>query len=459
MNPALKWLSDSYETMLLELTEYLSIPSISTDPLHANDVVLCAEWIEAHLKKIGMPLVEIHPTDRHPIVYAEFTGAGPKKPTLLLYGHYDVQPVDPIELWTTDPFKAIVRDDKIFARGATDDKGQFFAHIKALESIIATSGSLPLNIKIIIEGEEEIGSPNLFSFVRANAEKLSADAVAVSDSSMIGPGKPSILTGLRGLCYLQVTVVGPNRDLHSGSYGGPVVNPLNALCSIVASLKDSSGRIAVTGFYDDVTDATQEERESFEKLGYSPEVLMKDINVGALNGEAGYSPLEQLWIRPSLDLNGILGGFTGEGAKTVLPSHAMAKISMRLVPHQRHDDVVEKVREFIHTAAAPGVSVTVTDLHGANPVLVPVNSVAVQSASKALEETFGVPCVFHREGGSIPVVELFDSVLNIPTVLMGFGLKTENLHSPNEHFHLENFRRGMQSAVRFYHHYAKASTL
>lgn len=458
MNNALKWLSDSYETMILELTEYLSIPSISTDSGHANDVVHCAEWIKAHLTKVGMPLVEIHPTDRHPIVYAEFTGAGPKKPTLLLYGHYDVQPVDPLELWTSDPFKPIVRDDKIYARGATDDKGQFFAHIKALESIIATSGTLPLNIKIIIEGEEEIGSPNLFPFVRANAEKLSADAVAVSDSSMIGSGKPSILTGLRGLCYLQVTVVGPNRDLHSGSYGGPVVNPLNALCSIVAALKNSNGRIAVTGFYDDVADATQEERESFEKLGYSPEELKKDINVTALNGEAGYSPLEQLWIRPSLDLNGILGGFTGEGAKTVLPSHAMAKISMRLVPHQRHDDIVEKVREFVHSSAPPGVSVTVTDLHGANPVLVPVNSVAVQAASKALEETFGVPCVFHREGGSIPVVELFDTVLNIPTVLMGFGLKTENLHSPNEHFHLDNFRRGMQSAVRFYHHYAAAFT-
>lgn len=457
MNNALQWLADNYDQMLHELKEYLAIPSISTDPEHVKDVLRCAEWVEQHLKKVGMPLVRIHKTDRHPIVYAEFMGAGPEKPTLLLYGHYDVQPADPLTLWVSDPFTPTVREEKIYARGATDDKGQLFAHIKAVESILATSGMLPLNIKILIEGEEEIGSPNLYPFVRNNPEMLSANAAAVSDSAMIGPGQPSILTGLRGLCYLQVTVVGPGRDLHSGTYGGPVMNPLNALCSIVAALKDSNGRVTVPGFYDNVTEALKEERESFEKLGYTREELMEDINVTALNGEAGYTPLEQMWIRPTLDLNGILGGFTGEGAKTVLPSHAMAKISMRIVPYQEHDDVVNKLRTFIQEVAPPGVSVTVTDLHGANPVLVPVNSIAVRSAARALEETFGVPCVFHREGGSIPVVELFDSVLKIPTVLMGFGLKTENLHSPNEHFHLENFRRGMESAVRFYHHYSEAS--
>lgn len=455
MNQILAHLSANEETSLQQLLEFLAIGSVSTDPARAGDVQHCATWLSDHLRTIGMPTVEIHQTAGNPIVYAEHLGAGPDKPTVLMYGHYDVQPVDPIDLWTNPPFEPTLRDGKVYARGATDDKGQVFIHVKAVEAMLATSGSLPVNLKMLIEGEEEIGSPNLTPFVREHRERLACDAVVVSDTAMFAPGEPSIVYGLRGLAYLQIDVQGPNRDLHSGSYGGPVANPLNALCTIIGKLKDEQGRVTIPGFYDDVLDVADQERAELNGLQYSDERLMGDVGVTALGGESGFSSVEKLWTRPTLDVNGIYGGFTGEGAKTVLPAKGMAKVSMRLVPHQEHHDIARKVQDFVNSITPPGITATVTDLHGADPVLVPRDAPAMYAAARALEETYGKPCKYQREGGSIPVVQLFDQVLQAPTVLMGFGLANENAHSPDEHFALENFRAGKQAAVRFYHYVAE----
>ncbi|MCU0331622.1 MAG: dipeptidase [Candidatus Kapabacteria bacterium] len=447
---ALDFLANRYNDSLQELTTFLAIPSVSTDVASANDVSRCAVWLADHIRHTGFPDVRIIETAGHPIVYAEDLSAGPEKPTVLFYGHYDVQPVDPLHLWTNPPFEPTIRDGKVFARGATDDKGQVFLHIKALEALRATTGSLPLNVKLLIEGEEEIGSPNLAPFVENNATMLQCDAIVVSDTPMMAPGIPSLVYGLRGLAYLQIDVTGPNRDLHSGSYGGAVNNPLNALAHIIAQLKDEHGRIRIPGFYDDVLELSLVEREELAALGYDDTVLMNDVGTTSLFGEQGYTTPERLWARPTLDVNGLLGGFTGEGAKTVLPSKAMAKISMRLVPHQRTADIAAKFQAYVETLVPPGITVTVRDLHGADPVLVPRDTPAMHAAVRALEATFGQTCRFTREGGSIPVVLLFDTVLKSPTVLMGFGLNNENAHSPDEHFSLENFRHGMDAAVRFY---------
>lgn len=433
-----------------QLCEFLAIPSVSTDPACATEVQRCATWLSEHVRAIGVPHVEVIQTAGHPIVYAEHCTAGPDAPTLLFYGHYDVQPVDPLHLWTNPPFEPTIRDGNVFARGATDDKGQVFLHIKAIEAMLAVDGSLPVNLKLLIEGEEEIGSPNLAPFVEQHRDKLACDAVVVSDTSMFAPGEPSIVYGLRGLAYLQIDIQGPNRDLHSGSYGGAVVNPINALAHIIAQLKDANGLITVPGFYDAVLDLTPQERTSLNALGYSDERLKADVTVAAVSGEPGYTTIERLGARPTLDVNGILGGFTGEGAKTVLPARAMAKISMRLVPHQTHTDIAEKVMNYITSIAPEGTTVSVKDLHGADPVLVDITSPAITTAAKALEETFGTPCRFTREGGSIPVVLLFDTVLRAPTVLMGFGLNNENAHSPDEHFSLANYHTGMHAVARYY---------
>ncbi|MBU3679862.1 MAG: dipeptidase [Candidatus Kapabacteria bacterium] len=434
-----------------ELVEFLSIASISTDPDAAADVARCADWLASHLSGIGMPLVEVIPTPGHPIVYAERMDAGEGGPTVLFYGHYDVQPVDPLNLWSNPPFDPVIRDGKIYARGATDDKGQVFLHIKAIEAMLATEGRLPINIKLLIEGEEEIGSPNLAPFVKDNAAKLACDSVLVSDTSMFAPGQPSIVYSLRGMAYMQIDVQGPNRDLHSGSYGGAVQNPLNALATIIARLKDEHGHILVEGFYDDVKPLTEQERLDLAALGHSDERLKSDVDVSELFGEEGYSSIERLGARPTLDVNGLLGGFTGEGAKTVLPARAMAKVSMRLVPHQKHDDIANKFISYVQSIAPPGVTVQVQDLHGADPVLVERDSPVMHAATQALEETFSSPCRFTREGGSIPVVLLFDQVLRVPTVLMGFGLNNENAHSPDEHFDLSNFHTGMKAVTRYHH--------
>ncbi|MBM4178811.1 MAG: dipeptidase [Ignavibacteria bacterium] len=433
-----------------QLTDFLSIGSISIDPACAEDVKRCATWLADHLTSIGLPTVKIYPTPGHPIVYAEDLSAGESAPTVMLYGHYDVQPTDPLNLWTNPPFEPVVRDGKIYARGATDDKGQVFLHVKAIEAIYKTHGKLPINIKLLIEGEEEIGSPNLAPFVRENAELLKCNAVLVSDTSMFAPGEPSIVYGLRGLAYMEINVQGPNRDLHSGSYGGAVQNPLNALATIISKLKDEYGHIMVEGFYDDVLALTEQERADLAALGHSDQRLKQDVNVDTLFGEEGYSSIERLGARPTLDVNGFLGGFTGEGAKTVLPARAMAKVSMRLVPHQRHDDIANKFINYVKSITPPGVTVDITDLHGADPVLVNRDSPAMHAAVKALEETFGTKCRFTREGGSIPVVLIFDQVLGVPTVLMGFGLDNENAHSPDEHFDLGNFHTGMKAAARYY---------
>jgi acetylornithine deacetylase/succinyl-diaminopimelate desuccinylase-like protein len=450
-------LDSTEEQSIQELREFLSIASVSTDPGAATEVERCAQWLEQHLVTIGMPSVRIIKTARHPLVYAEDLSAGPEKPTILFYGHYDVQPVDPLHLWTQPPFDPVIKNGKVYARGATDDKGQVFVHVKALQAMYASEGALPLNVKVLIEGEEEIGSPNLAPYVREHAKDLACDAVVVSDTAMFAPQRPSIVYGLRGLAYVEITVTGPNRDLHSGSYGGPVANPLNALCTIIASMKDSTGRMTMEGFYDDVDDLSADERASLGQLEYSTERLHADVGVRDEGGEKAFSIVERLWARPTLDVNGILGGFTGEGAKTVLPSTAMAKVSMRLVPHQRHDHIVNVIREHVAKVCPPGVTATVTDLHGADPVLVDRHDAYVQAAAQALEDTYGVPCLYQREGGSIPVVELFDSALHVPTVLMGFGLNNENAHSPDEHFDLANFAAGKRAAVRFYHAAAQLS--
>ena len=451
-----EYLAQHRERFEAELIEFLSIPSVSTDPDSAAEVSRCADWLASHLRGIGMPHVEMIPTKGHPIVYAENLDAGEGAPTVLFYGHYDVQPVDPLNLWTNPPFAPVIRDGKVFARGATDDKGQVFLHIKAIEALLAVEGRLPINVKLLIEGEEEIGSPNLAPFVKENAAKLACDSVLVSDTSMFAPGQPSIVYSLRGMAYMQIDVQGANRDLHSGSYGGAVQNPINALAWIIARLKDQYGHILVEGFYDDVKPLSDQERADLAALGHSDERLKADVNVETLFGEEGYSSIERLGARPTLDVNGILGGFTGEGAKTVLPAKAMAKVSMRLVPHQKHEDIANKFISYVNSITPAGVTVQVQDLHGADPVLVERDSPAMHAAVHALEETFGTKCRFTREGGSIPVVLLFDQVLNVPTVLMGFGLNNENAHSPDEHFDLSNFHTGMRAVVRYHHLLAAA---
>ena len=450
MTTVTKYLNEHAQRFEQELFEFLRFSSISTDSNQASAVRDCAQWLHENLQSIGMPHVKTYATAGHPIVYAENLEAGLDKSTVLLYGHYDVQPVDPLNLWTNPPFEPTVRDGNVYARGATDDKGQVLLHLKAIESLLAVNSSLPVNIKILIEGEEEVGSPNLTPFVSEHRDMLRCDAVVVSDTSMYARGIPGIVYGLRGLAYVQIDVVGPNRDLHSGSYGGAVNNPLNALCTIIASLKDANGRVLIKGFYDGIKPLSDAERNDLLALGYDEATLKDDVGVKDLFGEEGYSAVERLGTRPTLDVNGLLGGFTGEGAKTVLPSKAMAKVSMRLVPGQHHIDIVAKIEAHIASMHIPGVTISVRDLHGADPVLVPKNTPAMNAAAKALEETFHQPVRFTREGGSIPVVLLFDTVLNAPTVLMGFGLHNENAHSPDEHFDLHHFHIGMEAAARFY---------
>jgi len=432
-----------------ELTDFLSIPSVSTAPENAADVRKCGEWLVNHLRKIGLETVELHETPGHPIVYAEHCHAGPDKPTVLFYGHYDVQPVDPIELWTNPPFEPTYRDGKVFARGATDDKGQVFLHIKAIEALLATT-VLPVNVKILIEGEEEIGSINLTSYIEQNKERLACDTVVVSDTPLYGPGLPSLCYGLRGLCYMEIHVQGPNRDLHSGSYGGSITNPANALCEIISKLKDSHGRIAIPGFYDDVIDLSVEERAEYAKLPFDAEAFKSGLDVPSLFGEEGYTTLEHISGRPTLDVNGLHSGFTGIGAKTVLPAKASAKVSMRLVANQDTEDIAAKFTDFVHRIAPPSIKVDVVNLHGANPVLVERTGKGMHAASKALKDAYGKDPYFTREGGSIPVCIIFDTILKAPTVLMGFGLQDENAHSPDEHFDLDNFTIGMKAASLFY---------
>ncbi len=455
MSNLLAYLEQQQSAHLEELQDFLKIPSISTAPEHKGDVLRCAEWVQNSMKSIGLENIQIFPTDGHPVVYGEHLHAGKDAPTVLFYGHYDVQPVDPLHLWTNKPFEPTVRDGKIYARGAVDDKGQVFMQLKSLEAHLKTSGKLPVNVKVLIEGEEEIGSVNLESFLRKHSSMLAADTVLISDTAMFADEVPSLCYGLRGLCYMEITVTGPNRDLHSGVFGGAVANPANALAKIIAQLTDEYGRITIPGFYDDVLPLTPEEREEYRRLPHDEAAYCKELNIPATDGEFGYGTLEKTSARPTLDVNGIWGGFMGEGAKTVLPGKASAKISMRLVPNQNTDDIAKKFAAYIERIAPPTVRVEVTNLHGGNPAITPTDSKGVRAALRAMERAFGKKPFLTREGGSIPIVLLFQTILNAPVVLMGMGLNTENLHSPDEHFTLKNFYRGIIASAFFYDELAK----
>lgn len=450
-----QYLNANQQRFLDELLDLLRIPSVSADLTYKPDVLRCADAIADRLREAGADTVEICPTAGNPIVYAEKL-VGPDKPTVLVYGHYDVQPADPLNLWTSPPFEPVIKNGSIYARGACDDKGQMYMHIKALEAMVRTN-ELPCNVKVMIEGEEEIGSNNLGLFVQANKARLKADVILISDTSMLGNEVPSIETGLRGLSYHEVEVTGPNRDLHSGVYGGAVVNPINALCRMIASLHDEQGRITVKGFYDDVQELTVQERADLARAPFDEQAYCDDLAVNSTGGETGYTSPERASIRPTLDVNGMWGGYTGEGAKTVLPSKAYAKISMRLVPNQRSEDISAKFQEHFERIAPPGVKVTVKPHHGGEPVVTPTDSVAYRAAAQAMETTFGKTPIPTRGGGSIPIVAMFKSELGIDSVLLGFGLDSDNIHSPDEKFGVFNFFKGIETLPYFYANYAAAS--
>jgi acetylornithine deacetylase/succinyl-diaminopimelate desuccinylase-like protein len=438
-----------------ELLDLLRIPSISADSKYKNEVRRAAEYIKEQLLKAGAEKAELCETAGHPIVYGEKT-VDSSAPTVLVYGHYDVQPADPLELWHSPPFEPVIKDGKIYARGACDDKGQVYMHVKALEAMLATS-SLPCNVKFMIEGEEEVGSDNLALFVKNNKGKLKADVILISDTNIISNDCPSLTTGLRGLSYLEVEVTGPNRDLHSGMYGGAVANPINILCEMIASLKDENNHITIPGFYDDVLELSEQERAEMAKAPFSLEEYKKELNIGDVHGEKGYTTLERVSIRPTLDVNGIWGGYTGEGSKTVLPSKAYAKISMRLVPNQSSHKITELFTKHFESIAPKSVKVVVKPHHGGEPVVTPVDSVAYQAASKAFEEAWGKTPIPKREGGSIPIVALFERELGLKSVLMGFGLDSDAIHSPNESYGLFNYIKGIETIPLFYKHYAALS--
>ena len=454
MDPVVKYIKNNKDRYIEELKEYIRIPSISTLKSSIPDIKKCSRFVADSLKKAGMKKVKIIPTSGHPLVYGEWMEA-PGKPTVLIYGHYDVQPVDPIELWKSPPFEPVIKSGKIWARGADDNKGQNFIHIKSVEAFLKTTGKLPVNIKFLIEGEEEIGSENLEKFIKQNKKLLKCDSVLISDTSMYGPGKPTINYGLRGLCYMEVELTGPDRDLHSGSFGGGIANPINELAKMIAKLIDKDGKITIPGFYKDVKKLTKKERENYKKLKYSDKELMKEYKVKELQGEKGYSTLERISGRPTLDCNGIVGGFIEEGAKTVLPSKASAKISMRLVPDQDPKTIAKLFTKYVKSIAPKSVKIEVKELHGGLPIVMSLNDKAINAASKAVAKAFGKETVFTREGGSIPIVVDFAKQLKAPVVLMGFGLETDNIHSPNEHFVLKNFELGMLSSVYFLEEFAK----
>ncbi|MEM1350068.1 MAG: dipeptidase [Myxococcota bacterium] len=444
-----QYIDANQERFLEELKSFLRIPSVSTDPEFADDVERCASWVRGHLKSIGMEHAEIYETPGHPIVYAEHCKR-PGKPTVLLYGHYDVQPSDPDDQWVTPAFEPTVRDGKIFARGATDDKGQVFAHFKGLETLFETAGELPVNVKVLIEGEEEVGSMNLEGFVADHKEMLACDAVIISDSSMFSETLPSITYALRGLVYFECTVRGPGHDLHSGLYGGAVPNPINVLSKMIGKLHHEDGSIAIPGFYERVREMDVEEREALASLPMTDEEFRAEVGAVGLAGESGYTTLERVWARPTLDCNGIYGGFQGEGAKTVIPSVATAKISCRLVPDQDPHDIAERAEAYLRQLAPDYVEVSFEVFHGANPVIAERDNPTVQAAVRALKSSWDVDPVFIRSGGSIPVVATFSDVLEVPSVLVGLGLADDRLHSPNEKFDLVNFYKGIATSANLY---------
>ena len=432
-----------------ELFELLRIPSISTNSEHKKDVLDAARYLVDRLNDLDLDRVELFETDGNPIVFAELI-TDDSKPTVLVYGHYDVQPPDPINKWDTPPFEPTVRDGDIYARGASDDKGQSFTHVKALEAYRKTGTEFPVNIKFIFEGEEEIGSPHLVPFIKEHKKMLECDMVLISDTAMFAEDTPSITYGLRGLAYMEVDVVGPNRDLHSGVYGGAVDNPANVLANIITKLKDDNGVIQVPGFYEDVVQLNEEEREEYKKLPFNEEAFMSNLGLDALNGEKGYSTLERTSARPSLDVNGLWGGYQGEGAKTVLPSEAGAKISMRLVPDQDPKEIARLFKEYVESLAPETVEVTVSEHHGGQPAITDLSFYGLQAAAEAFKDVYDKEPLFTREGGSIPIVADFEDVLGAQSILMGFGLNSDAIHSPNEKFALKDFYRGIATSARFF---------
>jgi acetylornithine deacetylase/succinyl-diaminopimelate desuccinylase-like protein len=449
------YLAKNKDRFLEELLALLRIPSISADSAYKADVARCAEAVQQSLLNAGVDSAEVCLTSGHPIVYAEKI-IDASLPTVLVYGHYDVQPADPLELWHSGPFEPIIKEGKIFARGACDDKGQMFMHVKAFE-VLAKTNTLACNVKFMIEGEEEVGSTNLGPFLEQNKEKLKADIVLVSDTSMISMEHPSLETGLRGLAYMEVEVVGPNRDLHSGVYGGAVANPINILCKMIASLHDENNHITIPAFYDKVEELSDADKKALNAAPFDLKEYADELGVQEVWGEKGYSTLERTGTRPTLDVNGIWGGYIGEGAKTVLPSKANAKISMRLVPHQSSHEISEIFQKHFESIAPANVKVKVTAHHGGEPVVTPTDSVAYKAAAKAIQTAFGKEPIPTRGGGSIPIIALFEKTLGLKTVLMGFGLDNDNIHSPNEKYDVANYFKGIETIPYFHKYFAEMS--
>ena len=454
MNAVIDFINTHRDRYVEELKAFLAIPSISALPEHAADVKRCAEWSAEEMRRIGMQNVRLIETPGFPVVYGDWLGAQ-GAPTILFYGHYDVQPVDPLNLWESPPFEATVRDGEIYARGSADDKGQVFMHFKAIEAHLKQNGRLPVNIKVILEGEEEVGSKNLDNFVKEHKDDLRADVVVISDSPMFDRGIPSICYGLRGLVYFQIDLRGTKSDLHSGSFGGAVANPAFVLANILAQMKDRGGRIKIPGFYDDVRELREEEREQWKRLPFNEKRYAKELGAPKLFGESGYSTLERVWARPTFEVNGILSGFTGDGAKTVIPAVAMAKVSMRLVPDQDPDKIAQQFEDYVKKVAPKTVDVKVTRMHGGKPWMTDFDNKFVQAAGRAIEKGFGKEPVFNREGGSIPVVATFSEILGLPSVLFGVGLPDENAHAPNEKLDLGNFHGGIIASAFLYDEIAK----
>jgi acetylornithine deacetylase/succinyl-diaminopimelate desuccinylase-like protein len=448
MSTVQKYIDDNIETFQKELFKLLRIESVSTDSSKKDDVKHAAKFLAGHLKEIGLDEATLHETEGHPIITAKKV-VDPDLPTVLIYGHYDVQPPDPEELWETPPFEPTVKNGRVYARGSSDDKGQSFTHVKAVASYLQTGTKLPVNVTFILEGEEEIGSPNLIPFIEENKELLSCDMVLISDTAMFGEDQPSITYGLRGLAYMEVHVTGPNRDLHSGVFGGAVDNPANVLADIISKLKDKNGVIQIDGFYDDVEEMTPEMRDAYSKLPHDDEAYKNDIGIKELHGEKGYSTLERSSARPTLDVNGIWGGYQKEGAKTVLPSKAGAKISMRLVPDQDPRSISKLFTDYVKSIAPDSVTVEVKEHHGGYPVVIDLEFYGLKAAAQAFEDIYDKEALFSREGGSIPIVADFKKILGVNSILMGFGLTKDALHSPNESFSLKDFHRGIKTSARF----------